>query len=51
MIAVFHFTGPESAGGPEFGDLFKEVVVDVEKERELRDKTVNGKSGLQAAST
>src|SRR5207237_3835609 len=46
MVSVINFTGPEPASCAEFGDFFKEVVVDVEKRRELRGKTVNGKSGL-----
>ena len=48
MVSALHFTGPEPAGCPEFGDLFKEVVVDVEKERELGGKTVHGKSGFHS---
>src|SRR5467141_4848047 len=46
MVSALHFTSPEPAGGPELGDLFKQVVVDVEKERELRGEAVYGKSGF-----
>ena len=33
---VAHDRRPQTSGGPEFGDLFKEVVVDVEEERKTR---------------
>src|SRR5712692_687333 len=46
VMAVFHLARPQPAGGPELGDLLKQVVVDVEKERELRGEAVHGKSSF-----
>src|SRR3990167_2185896 len=45
-IPAHHFAGPESAGRPELGDLFKEIVVDVKKERQLRGETVYGEASF-----
>ena len=46
------FHGPRAGARPEFGDLFKEVVVDVEKERQLRGKDcLRASPAFTAAST
>ncbi len=39
--ALAHDAGPEAAGGAELGDLFDEVVVRVEEEREARGEGVD----------
>ena len=36
-----HLPGPDAAGGPKLGNLFKKIVVAVEKEAQARRKIVN----------
>ena len=44
--ALAHDAGPEAARGAEFGDLFDEVVVRVEEEREARGEAVDIETGV-----
>ena len=47
--ALAHDAGPEAAGGAEFGDLFDEVVVRVEEEREARGEAVDVETGVDGS--
>ena len=42
-----HLTGPDAAGGAVFGDLFEEVVVGVEEERQARGELIDIQAALQ----
>ena len=38
---ITHHPGPDPAGGPVLGDLFKKVIVGIKEKREARGKFVN----------
>src|SRR2546423_14783174 len=46
LEAFSHDMRPQSSGRPEFGDLLKELVMRIEKERNLRCKVVYVQPGL-----
>ena len=37
---------PQTTGGPEFGDLFQEIIVNVEKEGNLGGESIHGKTDV-----
>src|SRR5262245_61904225 len=49
MKPARHLASPQASSRPEFGDLFKKVVVDVEEEGELRGEPVHRKTSLHGS--
>ena len=47
LVTVPDQAGPQAARGPELGDLFEEVAVDVQIEGNAPDEVVDGQPPLQ----
>ena len=46
MVPLFHLAGPEAPGCAEFGNLFEEIIMDVEEKGELRCKRIHLETGF-----
>src|SRR5579862_3729981 len=48
-VALLHQPGPQTAGGPKFGNLFKKVVMDIKEEGKARSEFVDLQATLKSS--